>query len=352
MGELNPTDGSGKVAGYVSNPDGGIANTDISNDAIANRDIVFEDVLRRGKVHYQVIRRKRKVINALKTVMALCVVAAVALALWLPANQYVNSREQERQAVAAMNRVKKWPQGRVAQELNKARQYNAGIAAGNQSFGEYTDPFASDSAGKKDKNKAVTRSERDTVYQGLLNSGSGVMGMVRIPKISVKLPIYHGTSDAVLDKGAGHLYGTSLPVGGKSTNAVITGHTGRPYELLFTRLDELKKGDVIYINTLNHTFGYQITSIHVVLPDDTRYYKVVPGKDLLTLMTCTPYGVNSHRLVITAERRPIPQDIPYPDDASGDGVLAGGCAALAILVLGVIINVIRHRRKWPVRHGR
>ncbi|WEV73529.1 class C sortase [Bifidobacterium sp. ESL0798] len=330
--------------------DGDVANQDMPNGIVANQAISFEDVLRRSKAHYRVIRRKRTGINALKSLMALCVVVAVALALWLPANQYVNSREQERQAVTAMNRVKKWPQGRVAQELNKARQYNAGIAAGSQSFGEYTDPFASDSAAKKDKNKVVTRSERDTVYQGLLNSGGGVMGMVRIPKISLKLPIYHGTSDAVLDKGAGHLYGTSLPVGGKSTNAVITGHTGRPYELLFTRLDELKKVMSSISTRSDHTFGYQITSIHVVLPDDTRYYKVVPGKDILTLMTCTPYGVNSHRLVITAERRPIPKDIPYPDDASGDGVLAGGCAALAILSLGIIINVIRHRRKWPVRH--
>ncbi|MCO6558429.1 MAG: sortase [Bifidobacterium sp.] len=132
--------------------------------------------------------------------------------------------------------------------------------------------------------------------------------------------------------------------------SVLTGHTGRPYELLFTRLDELKKGDVIYVNTLNHTFGYQITSIHVVLPNNTRFYNVVPGKDILTLMTCTPYGINSHRLVLTAERRPIPKDIPYPDDAYGDGVLAGGVVALVILAFGIIVTVIHHRRKWPVRH--
>ncbi|WEV41549.1 class C sortase [Bifidobacterium sp. ESL0682] len=324
--------------------------------AVASNIPVFDEsfsrVLRHAKTHYHVIHRKRMLINALRALMALCVVCAIGLALWLPANQYINSRKQEAEAVAAMNRVKKWPQGRVAQEFAAAQQYNAGIAAGKQSFGEYVDPFASGPESQQGKKKVATRSEKDTAYQSLLNEGGGAMGMIRIPKISLKLPIYHGTSDKVLDNGVGHLYGTSLPVGGKSTNAVLTGHTGRPYELLFTRLDELKKGDVIYINTLDHTIGYKIVARHVVLPDDTRFYSVVPGKDLVTLMTCTPYGVNTHRLILTAERRPIPKDIPYPEDSSGDGVLMGICGMLAVLAVGITINLIRHRRKWPIRHRR
>lgn len=135
------------------------------------QDVSFADVLRAGKAHYRVIHRKRTVINALKALMVLCVVSAVLLALWLPVNQYFNSREQEKEAVAAMNRVKKWPQGRVAQEYEAAQRYNAGIAAGRQSFGEYANSFASNSAGKKDSNTIVTRSQRDTTYQDLLNEG-------------------------------------------------------------------------------------------------------------------------------------------------------------------------------------
>ncbi|WEV69828.1 class C sortase [Bifidobacterium sp. ESL0775] len=311
----------------------------------------FGDVMARGRRHYLLIRRKRRLITALKALMVMFVVAAVALAAWLPINQYVSARKQAAVAVAAMNRVRKWPQGRIAEELKEVQRYNAGIAAsGQSSLGEFPDPFAT-GADKKDANKVVTRSERDGTYQSLLNEGRGVMGAIQIPKISLKLPIYHGTSDEVLDKGVGHLYGTSLPVGGKNTNTVLTGHRGRPNTLLFTRLDELKVGDVFYLNTLNHTFGYQITAIHVIRPDDTHLYKVKPGKDLVTLMTCTPYGVNTQRLVLTAERRPIPKDIPYPEDAQGDALLTGGLTILGVLALGLVTLAIRHRRHWPVRHG-
>lgn len=307
--------------------------------------------MEQGRRRYAVIRHKRRFINFLKAMMALCVVAAIALVLWLPANQYVNARKQEAEAVAAMNRVSKWPRGKIAEELAAAQQYNADIAASRQdSMGEFADPFAP-GVGAKGHKRVVTQSERDARYQSLLNVGGGVMGVIRIPKISLKLPIYHGTSDEVLDKGVGHLYGTSLPVGGASTNSVLTGHRGRPNTLLFTRLDQLDTGDVIYINALDHTFGYQITSIHVVKPNDTHLYKVVPGKDLLTLMTCTPYGVNTRRLVLTAERRPIPKAIPYPDDARGDGLLRGSLTALSLLALGVLTLVVWHRRKWPVRHS-
>ncbi|MDF7664744.1 class C sortase [Bifidobacterium sp. ESL0745] len=214
---------------------------------------------------------------------------------------YINARRQEVQAVAALNRVQKWPRGEIAKKLERARQYNAKIVASDQnSLGEFPDPFATNS-GKDSKEKNVTLSDRDDDYRSLLNESGGVMGMIQIPKISLKLPIYHGTSDVVLDKGVGHLYGTSLPVGGKSTNAVPTGHRGRPNTLLFTRLDQLRVGDVLYLNTLNCIFGYQITEIHIVNPQDTHLYKVKSGKDLVALVTCAPYGVSTQQLVLTAE---------------------------------------------------
>ncbi|WEV66884.1 class C sortase [Bifidobacterium sp. ESL0769] len=311
----------------------------------------FAEVMASGARSFMIIRRKRRMISALKILMALVVVVAIGLALWLPVNQYVNARKQEAQAVAALNRVQKWPRGKIVQELKRAQQYNASIAiSGQNSLGEFPDPFSAAPA-KNSKERNATQSERDETYQSLLNEGKGVMGVIQIPKISLKLPIYHGTSDEVLDKGVGHLYGTSLPVGGASTNAVLTGHRGRPNMALFTRLDQLDKGDVIYLNTLNHVIGYQITSIHVVKPSDTHLYTVVPGKDLVTLMTCTPYGVNTQRLVLTAERRPIPKAIPYPDDAQGDALLKASLIGIALLVFIVAILAYRHRRHWPVRHG-
>ncbi|WEV63550.1 class C sortase [Bifidobacterium sp. ESL0732] len=313
----------------------------------------FLAAIHEGLNHAAVIRKKRRIINSMKAVAALFVVAAVALALWLPANQYVNARRQEAEAVAAMNRVRKWPQGKVVGEYQAAQRYNASIASSTQhSLGEFSDPFASSVKNSNGGRKALTSSQKDTTYQGLLNGGGGVMGVIHIPKISLKLPIYHGTSDEVLDKGVGHLYGTSLPVGGKSTNSVLTGHRGRPYETLFTRLDQLRQGDVIYIDTLGRTMGYRVTAIHVVSPDDVHLYKVQQGKDLVTLMTCTPYGVNTHRLVLTAERRPIPKDIPYPEDSVGDGLLWGTITALTIIAVGIIFILMKHRRHWPIRHAK
>lgn len=312
----------------------------------------FFEIVHEGLNHAAFIRRKRVIINAMKALAAFFVVAAVALALWLPANQYVNARRQEAAAVAAMNRVRKWPQGKVVEEYHAAQRYNASIASsGQHSLGEYSDPFAQSTKNSAGGKKVLTSSQKDTTYQMLLNSGGGVMAVIHIPKISLKLPIYHGTSDEVLDKGVGHLYGTSLPVGGKSTNAVLTGHRGRPYETLFTRLDQLRKGDVIYIDSLGRTIGYRVTAIHVVDPDDVHLYKVRQGKDLVTLMTCTPYGVNTQRLVLTAERRAIPKDIPYPEDSVGDGLLWGTITALTIIAVGIILMLIRHRRHWPIRHA-
>ena len=140
-------------------------------------------------------------------------------------------------------------------------------------------------------------------YEALLDSdGSGVMGYLEIPKISVSLPIYHGTSDEVLAKGVGHLEGSSLPIGGESTHGILSGHRGLPSARLFTDLDQLEEGDSFTINILDQTLQYQVTEIQTVLPEETENLRIQQGKDLITLVTCTPYGVNTHRLLITGER--------------------------------------------------
>ena len=145
--------------------------------------------------------------------------------------------------------------------------------------------------------------EQTIRYEQTLNvSGSGVMGYVEIPSINCKLPIYHGTNETVLQVALGHLEWTSLPVGGPGTHSAISGHRGLPSAELLTHIDRLQPGDVFYIHVLDEVLEYRVCDIFVVLPEDTS--KLVPeeGKDYLTLVTCTPYGINSHRLLVRGER--------------------------------------------------
>jgi len=145
-------------------------------------------------------------------------------------------------------------------------------------------------------------------YENLLNlSGTGIMGAIEIPKIRINLPIYHGTTEEVLSNGVGHLEGSSLPVGGENTHSILTGHRGLPNSKLFTRLDELEQGDLFYIRVGNETLAYEVSEILVIRPENVEELFIKAGKDMISLITCTPYGINSHRLVVTGER------IPYKD---------------------------------------
>ena len=140
-------------------------------------------------------------------------------------------------------------------------------------------------------------------YSKLLNvRGDGIMGYVEIPKIGVNLPIYHGTAEETLDKGVGHLIGTSLPVGGIGTHSVLTGHSGLAGTRMFSDLDQLKKGDVFYVRVLDETHAYMILDINTVLPEDTSKLEIDPQRESVTLVTCTPFGVNTHRLLVRGER--------------------------------------------------
>ena len=149
----------------------------------------------------------------------------------------------------------------------------------------------------------------DPVYMNTLNiAGDEMMGSVEIPKINIKIPIYHTTEEDVLNKGAGHLEGSSLPVGGANTHAVISAHRGLPSASLFTDLDQLKKGDHFLIHVLNETLCYEVDKISVVKPEDTSALAVEDGQDLVTLLTCTPYGVNTERLLVRGHRVPYVEE--------------------------------------------
>lgn len=144
--------------------------------------------------------------------------------------------------------------------------------------------------------------ERPDYGELLCTTEDGIMGYVEIPSIQIRLPIYHGCTENELSKGAGHLPSSSLPVGGKSTHAVLAAHSGRADSKMFTDLDQVKEGDLVYLYVLNKTLTYEVDKITVTTPDDTDAIQTIDGKDLLTLLTCTPYGTNTHRLLVRGHR--------------------------------------------------
>lgn len=176
----------------------------------------------------------------------------------------------------------------------------------------------------------------DEAYQVCLNiAGDGIMGTVEIPKIKIKLPIFHGTSEEVLEKAAGHLTGSSLPVGGENTHAVITAHRGLPSAALFTDLDKMKEGDHFLLHILKETLCYEVDQISIVEPEDTKALAVEDGMDLVTLVTCTPYGVNSHRMLVRGHR------VPYdPQKLADENLPLSDMSLHTNYLLWVIVGIL------------
>lgn len=252
--------------------------------------------------------RRRRVMMRVAALLLLA--GAVCVALFPLVLQSRTARSMGDVSDVSARTVAGWPYSRTADMLAEARAYNVRLAEeGQPVLGEAADPFADGGGGSRD---SVASDDGD--YQRVLDSGAGVMGTVSLPQIGVRLPIYHGASEQVLAVGAGHLYGTSLPVGGEGTHAVITGHRGLVDAMMFTRLDELDEGDFMYVEVLGSTLGYQVDRVSVIDPDDVSQLKIVPGEDRLTLMTCTPYGVNTHRLLVSGHRVDIPLPAPDPHD--------------------------------------
>ncbi len=233
--------------------------------------------------------------------------------------------------------IVKTDDGKLKEEKEKAQVYNE-----NLSGDPVHDPFVIGSGYALPEN-----------YKEVLNiSGDGVMGYVEIPKILVYLPIYHGTSDEILEKGVGHIQNTSVPIGGTSTHSVLTGHTGLPNAELFTRLDELVVGDIFYIHVLGEILTYKVFETKVILPDKIDELQILNGKDYVTLVTCTPYGVNSHRLLVKAERVEYEEYSVTKSNTDGEGTsiikesgrkhyyLTGTQIGIVILIFILIISVI------------
>lgn len=190
----------------------------------------------------------------------------------------------------------------------------------------------------------------DKEYESLLAGENGIMGSVRIPRIGVTQPIYHYATDEVLAKGTGHFYGSSLPVGGMNTHAVVTGHSGLMTSHMFDRLRELRKGDVFILSSFGRKCAYKVDDIRTVLPDRTESLRIMPGKDLATLVTCTPYGVNTHRLLVTGHRVPAKGAVKAAERAEKENqtsfvafVLLAAASVAAFIV--VVIRIWRRQGK-------
>lgn len=198
-------------------------------------------------------------------------------------------------------------------------------------------------------------------YDELLNlSGNGIMGYVEIPSRNINLPIYHGTSEEVLQKGVGHLIGSSLPVGGEGCHTVLTGHSGVAGKRLFSDIDAMQPGDVFYLQILGDTLAYKVIAVNTVLPHETELLAPVSGEDLCTLVTCYPYGVNTHRLLVRGSRIPYEKAEEMEQVASKENApmkstwqeqylqglkLGGGIAACCLVLILTVLFFFKRRRK-------
>lgn len=199
-------------------------------------------------------------------------------------------------------------------------------------------------------NDFILSDEQQEIYKSLLDiGGNGIMGYIEIPTIDVMLPIYHGTKESVLQIAVGHLDWTSLPVGGAGSHCVLSGHRGLPSARLFTDLDKLKVGDVFMLHVLNEILTYEIDQILIVEPQDTDPLLIEPGKDLCTLITCTPYGINSHRMLVRGHRiesQEEPKDIRIKADAVRiEPLMVAPIVAVPILLVLLIILLLPKQKK-------
>ena len=263
-------------------------------------------------------------------ILIAALLAGALLLLYPTISDYWNSLHQSRAIASYAEQVADLDDNMYEQLWADARAYN-------ETLGSSTSRF-------------VMTDEQKKVYDALLNiAGNGVMGYIEIPKIKCNLPIYHGTDESVLQIAIGHVQGSSLPVGGAGTHCVLSGHRGLPRAKLFTDIDQLTEGDVFLLRVLDETLTYEVDQIRTVLPDELDDLAIEEGKDYCTLVTCTPYGINSHRLLVRGHR------VENQASASTIRVTADGMqieplliaplvAAPMLLVLLVIVP-IPHRTK-------
>jgi sortase A len=278
---------------------------------------------------------KKKKNGWVSTVILLVILlAGVGVMLYPTISDWWNSVHQSR-AIAVYNTfVEQTDNETIEAMLQSAREYNQRL------------PMKSDRFRMSD--------EEIEEYESLLDlSGTGVMGYIQIPRIGVNLPVYHGTDEEVLQIAIGHIEGSSLPVGGETTHAVLSGHRGLPSAKLFTDLDKMEEGDIFTLTVLNQILTYQVDQISVVLPSDVSELSIVPGMDYCTLVTCTPYGINTHRLLVRGHRiENIESDeaLILPEAILIPAYIVVSAVGIPLLFLFLAGMLLCYRRRRP-RHA-
>lgn len=283
---------------------------------------------------------KKKIITFCAAVLFL---TALGLTLYPLISNYVNQTYASEIQTAYQELIQQTDDSILQEAKQRAIAYNLAITPGT------ADAYSEEAL--------LSAAEE---YENQLDiAGNGIMGYVEIPKIQVNLPIYHGTDAEVLDRGVGHLLGSSLPVGGENTHTILSGHSGMASQKMFTDLEQLIPGDVFYLNVLNETLAYQVTEINTVLPYETALLGIVPGEDLCTLVTCTPYGVNTHRLLVRGSRIPYEEAAALEEESTAteqatstwetkylQGLLLGCATAGGVSLVALLaVRIKKHPRK-------
>ena len=271
--------------------------------------------------------------NRSNIILILIFLVGLSVMLYPTVSDYVNQKNQSRAVASYSEEVENLSDVDYQAYFDAADDYNRRLA-------ETPDAFY--------------RPEEVSGYTDTLDvSGTGIMGYITISKIGVELPVYHGTSDGVLQVAAGHLEGSSLPVGGAGTHAVISAHRGLPSAKLFTNLDELEVGDTFTITVLDRVLTYEVDQISIVLPTETDNLKVVDGKDYVTLMTCTPYGINTHRLLVRGRRVETPDQYKHlrvtAEALKIEPIIVAPIMALPMLLILLIGMLISTRKPKKTR---
>ena len=273
---------------------------------------------------------KKKTGSPITILLILILLAGVSLLLYPTVSDYWNSFHQSRAIASYAEQVANIDDAQYEELWDAARDYNQSLLHRPNDF--------------------ILSDEQQEIYKSLLDfGGNGIMGYIEIPMIDVMLPIYHGTKESVLQIAVGHLDWTSLPVGGAGSHCVLSGHRGLPSARLFTDLDKLKGGDVFMLHVLNEILTYEIDQILIVEPQDTDPLLIEPGKDLCTLITCTPYGINSHRMLVRGHRiesQEEPKDIRITADAVRiEPLMVAPIVAVPILLVLLIILLLPKQKK-------
>lgn len=285
--------------------------------------------------------KRRILVSVLSAIFFL---AAVIIMLYPAVSNYVNEKYASEIHTAYIEQLHQAGKNELQLIRDLADAYNKSIVPEATETSSYTQT-------------AIFAASQD--YECQLNpTGDGTMGYIEIPKINIQLPILHGTDSATLEQGVGHLLGSSLPVGGSSTHTILTGHSGMASKKMFTDLGQLNFGDVFYLHVLGETLAYQVDGIHTVLPHDTSYLQITPGEDNCTLVTCTPIGINTHRLLVGGHRIPYEKAKVVQDEIEVGAVKTGSDwenqyflgLFLGLLVLSVFASVIV-LRKLSLRYG-